>query len=388
MLHLIRHGESTYNAACGAPGSSWEDPNIFDAKLTDLGVRQVRGPLAPEITRYAIGPYSPRPAHLDPRLVPSLRGRRLHLSQSAPRASFPHARAPPPPRARLRNLAPQASAVGRKLIGIPDTALWVTSPLTRAIQTCMLARSGRDGATPTEPWLTLRPELAEHLVTTGDVGRPRRAPCKFSRPLRPSPLPTAPPTTNPFATHTPSCRSLLQREFPDVRQDLEQLEELWWFQGSSGRNCAVNFRLGQRETKQEFKARRRSSLPPCLFSLASLPHVPARAATLGAPSSTAAARTRPPLPAAPSGPLPEVGALPPGEGLCRLRPQHVLQAPDGGRPPPGQLRGVHFLALSATKEGEAPALFCGICTMMAAAAAAAASGADRRGPPPDAAPGS
>ena len=36
-LHLVRHGESTYNAACGAPGSSWEDPDIFDAQLTDRG---------------------------------------------------------------------------------------------------------------------------------------------------------------------------------------------------------------------------------------------------------------------------------------------------------------------------------------------------------------
>lgn len=39
VLHLIRHGESEYNAATNGPG--WEDPEIFDAPLTARGKQQV-----------------------------------------------------------------------------------------------------------------------------------------------------------------------------------------------------------------------------------------------------------------------------------------------------------------------------------------------------------
>ena len=42
VLHLVRHGESTYNHASGAPGSSWEEPDIFDARLTERGRHQAR----------------------------------------------------------------------------------------------------------------------------------------------------------------------------------------------------------------------------------------------------------------------------------------------------------------------------------------------------------
>jgi hypothetical protein len=39
-LYIVRHGESTYNAAVHARGSSWADPLIFDAALTDRGKQQ------------------------------------------------------------------------------------------------------------------------------------------------------------------------------------------------------------------------------------------------------------------------------------------------------------------------------------------------------------
>ena len=75
VLHLVRHGESEYNAACGAPGSSWDEPLIFDAPLSQLG-RQ------------------------------------------------------------------QAAALGAQLSAtVSPNALWVASPLTRTIQTCMLVRA-------------------------------------------------------------------------------------------------------------------------------------------------------------------------------------------------------------------------------------------------------
>ena len=42
IVHLVRHGQSTYNEAISGPGS-WDEPNIFDAPLTTLGVNQARG---------------------------------------------------------------------------------------------------------------------------------------------------------------------------------------------------------------------------------------------------------------------------------------------------------------------------------------------------------
>lgn len=41
-LYIVRHGESAYNAAMQARGSSWADPQIFDAQLTDRGKQQAR----------------------------------------------------------------------------------------------------------------------------------------------------------------------------------------------------------------------------------------------------------------------------------------------------------------------------------------------------------
>ena len=40
VLHIIRHGESEYNAATNGP--RWEDPEIFDAPLTAKGRAQAR----------------------------------------------------------------------------------------------------------------------------------------------------------------------------------------------------------------------------------------------------------------------------------------------------------------------------------------------------------
>ena len=68
-VHLVRHGQSTYNEAISGPGT-WNEPNIFDAPLTKLG----------------------------------------------------------------RN---QATALGSFLAKLPKDAVWVTSPLTRAMETCV-----------------------------------------------------------------------------------------------------------------------------------------------------------------------------------------------------------------------------------------------------------
>ena len=71
-VHLVRHGQSTYNEAISGPGS-WEEPKIFDARLTELGVKQ-------------------------------------------------------------------AKELGKFLSEIPKDAVWITSPLTRAMETCVYGR--------------------------------------------------------------------------------------------------------------------------------------------------------------------------------------------------------------------------------------------------------
>ena len=40
-MHLIRHGESEFNAAASS-SKSWEDPQIFNPNLTAKGQAQVR----------------------------------------------------------------------------------------------------------------------------------------------------------------------------------------------------------------------------------------------------------------------------------------------------------------------------------------------------------
>ena len=109
-LYLIRHGESEYNAACAASGSAWADPLIFDAPLTKLGRRQVRA--------YVVATGGlPAPAAV--------------LQPPAPQAS---------PRG-CRRAPPQARGLRRRLheMALPPDTLWVTSPLTRAIETLLLA---------------------------------------------------------------------------------------------------------------------------------------------------------------------------------------------------------------------------------------------------------
>ena len=71
-VHLVRHGQSTYNEAISGPGS-WEEPKIFDARLTKLGIEQ-------------------------------------------------------------------AKELGKFLSELPKDAVWITSPLTRAMETCVYGR--------------------------------------------------------------------------------------------------------------------------------------------------------------------------------------------------------------------------------------------------------
>lgn len=176
-LYIVRHGESEYNAAISRAGSAWADPQIYDAPLTDKGRRQA----------------------------------------AALQAKF-------------------AS------LGVPHhEVLWVTSPLTRAIQTLLLAcpvshlfgdgenRCGggvgtmitggggsmhhhqlqgqqHQGSSSIAPIVHVLPCLTEKVFTTGDVGR----------------QPTA-----------------LADDFPSLAPQLLTLPETWWYTRSDKPNCGI-----------------------------------------------------------------------------------------------------------------------------------------------------
>ena len=201
-VHLVRHGQSTWNAANSGPGS-WDEPKMFDAALTELGRKQ-------------------------------------------------------------------AKALGMALSKMPKNALWITSPLTRAIETCIIGRKAAleakaaelnkaqrgganvaDDASPDEnvddlntplstsskkafnperefeEWtsrLMIREELTEKLSCSGDVGRPRRC---------------------------------LEAEFPELELALSRIpEDRWWWEGCEHRpNDAQSEQFKSLEPQTNFKRR-------------------------------------------------------------------------------------------------------------------------------------
>ncbi|KAK9824180.1 hypothetical protein WJX72_008364 [[Myrmecia] bisecta] len=158
-LHLVRHGESEFNALCQY-GKSFKDPDIFDAPLTAKGRRQA---------------------------------------------------------AKLR------TELGK--LGIPEGALWIASPLTRAIETMLLAAPLQPPAclllpAPAPASMVVRSELAEHLVTSGDIGRPS---------------------------------SLLCQTFPQLAHTLEQLPDKWWH--APAHNDALAKQFKAYESKRQFLER-------------------------------------------------------------------------------------------------------------------------------------
>mmetsp|Transcript_8753 Transcript_8753/g.28788 ORF Transcript_8753/g.28788 Transcript_8753/m.28788 type:complete len:391 (+) Transcript_8753:3-1175(+) len=105
---------------------------------------------------------------------------------------------------------------------IPDDALWICSALTRAIQTCMIARRGVGAPPERDGDIIVRPDLAEQLCTCGDVGRPR---------------------------------SELLTEFPNLTPSLSELAEEWWFSDPNKPNEPVPGGFRRSEPKDEFKRR-------------------------------------------------------------------------------------------------------------------------------------
>lgn len=172
LVYLIRHGESEFNAACSARGSSWEDPLLFDAKLTFKGKSQAL----------------------------TLRNEVLSWD-------------------------------------LPEDVVWVTSPLTRAIQTLLHVHpeieispiEGEDGhrlicrtSSGKLNNVVVLPEVAEKLHTSGDVGR------------------------NP---------SDLSKEFPMLEECFGDIREGWWYTRSERPNCSYKQLFQSHETKDSVTRR-------------------------------------------------------------------------------------------------------------------------------------
>jgi broad specificity phosphatase PhoE len=110
VLHIIRHGESEYNAATKM-ARDFRDPQIFDPKLTDKGRKEVHFRL-PSVLSWEI-----IVAVLSFYTAEMVSGTKDHCPAQAMQL-----------RERLKSRFTRLEGV-----------LWVSSPLTRAIETFMLS---------------------------------------------------------------------------------------------------------------------------------------------------------------------------------------------------------------------------------------------------------
>ena len=318
-LYIVRHGESAYNAAMHARGSSWADPMIFDAPLTELGRSQVgrwRGLMGggwESAVRSAACCCCccwisvPSPALLLLPLPPS------HLPPLIPSTPTAHM------------ACTQAAALRKELaaLGLPPDTLWVTSPLQRAMQTLLLAlpcgqlghsvgsssgggggcggaAHGGDGGEGRENSSAVpnggggssgggsgggggAPEVVVLHTITEKVGRAAALQCAFGcsvstprcritchRCLRrrchrlathmhrrlPACLPARPQVVTSGDIGHPA--SELRRRFPQLDAQLATLPELWWYSPPDKPNCAVQQRFGSHESKEQVKVRGQS----------------------------------------------------------------------------------------------------------------------------------
>mmetsp|Transcript_5174 Transcript_5174/g.14478 ORF Transcript_5174/g.14478 Transcript_5174/m.14478 type:complete len:179 (+) Transcript_5174:854-1390(+) len=113
-----------------------------------------------------------------------------------------------------------------------DGAVWAVSPLARAIETFMLAcpdshllPKGAAGksAHGKPPKVALLPQLSEHVMTPGDVGRPP---------------------------------SEIAKEFPELAKEASEIgQEVWWYTKPKAPNDALAKRFNSYESKARLKAR-------------------------------------------------------------------------------------------------------------------------------------
>jgi len=116
----------------------------------------------------------------------------------------------------------QARALREQMLPFQD-ALWVTSPLSRAMQTCLDACPWRTPAgEPDLPVVLVRPEIAEHCATTGDVGRPPAA---------------------------------LAHDFPLLEVQLRKLPDVWWWSPPGKPNDSERMQFSSAESRAQMATR-------------------------------------------------------------------------------------------------------------------------------------
>ena len=162
IVYLIRHGESEFNAACSARGSAWEDPLLFDAKLTVRGRRQA-----------------------------------LELRKDVVKWD------------------------------LPEDVLWITSPLSRAIETMLhvhpkIRPSDFSCDEDALDNVLVLPDVTEKLHTSGDIGR------------------------NP---------SDLLNDFPMLAKQLKGLSDAWWYSKDGRPNCPYEKLFQSHEPKDSISKR-------------------------------------------------------------------------------------------------------------------------------------
>ncbi|KAI8473038.1 MAG: hypothetical protein J3K34DRAFT_519225 [Monoraphidium minutum] len=201
---LVRHGESTYNKL-DAESRSWSDPPVFDAPLTARGHCQaaaLRDPLHKMVLK---------------RLGETGASEALWLVSPLTRAIETFLGSCPHVADGLRGAAAGGGGSGSSTPGGSGTP----GGSDGSGGSGGGSGGGGDGAGPSVVVLSM---IAEHCATSGDVGRPS---------------------------------SDLARAFPVLASPLRELEEVWWYNPDpNGRpNCHRRKRLGRPEPKDHMRQR-------------------------------------------------------------------------------------------------------------------------------------
>jgi hypothetical protein len=133
-LYIVRHGESTYNAAVSR-GAGWADPQIYDAQLTDRGRQQARA-LRQQLAALDLPPDT------------------LWLT------------------------SPLQRAMQTLLLACPSGHL-VAGDAGAAESSLENSSAAPNGGTGQLPRVLVLPSIAEKVATCGDIGSPASELCKL-----------------------------------------------------------------------------------------------------------------------------------------------------------------------------------------------------------------
>lgn len=243
-LYIVRHGESTYNAAMHARGSSWADPQIYDAQLTEKGRQQARA-LREQLTALNLPPdtlwlTSPLARAMQTFLLACPHAHLLskgsacdNASGSGSAGSFENSSSAPngggssggqrPPDVLVLHTITEKVGGGGSEEELPSTPPSCLGAFVRPIPVCCAMRAVLPPVHTAAPMHACRAQV----LTCGDIGHPA---------------------------------SELRRQFPQLDQPLAALPELWWHSRPAKPNCALQQCFGSIETKDQVLV---SSWPCC-----------------------------------------------------------------------------------------------------------------------------